>query len=64
MNKVTAQALAKWLEGSERSSPVLLDVREPWEVEIWQIEGALSMPMQTVPNRLSELDLESPIASP
>lgn len=64
MNKVTAQALAKWLEGSERSSPVLLDVREPWEVEISQIEGALSMPMQTVPNRLSELDLESPIASP
>jgi rhodanese-related sulfurtransferase len=61
MNEVTAQALAKWLENSERPRPVLLDVREPWEVDICQIDGALMMPMNTVPDRLSELDPEAPI---
>jgi len=27
------------------SSPVLLDVREPWEMEICRIEGSISLPL-------------------
>lgn len=33
----------------------LLDVREPWEVEICAIPGAVNIPMGTVPGRLAEL---------
>ena len=35
---------------------VLLDVREPWELRIAAIAGALHIPMQDVPDRLAELD--------
>jgi rhodanese-related sulfurtransferase len=35
---------------------VLLDVREPWEFEICHLEGALPMPMASVPARVGELD--------
>ena len=35
---------------------VLLDVREGWELKIAALPGALHIPMQDVPDRLSELD--------
>lgn len=35
--------------------PLLLDVREPWEVEICAIPGAINIPMGTVPGRIGEL---------
>lgn len=35
---------------------VLLDVREPWELKIAAVPGALHIPMQDVPDRLAELD--------
>jgi rhodanese-related sulfurtransferase len=44
------------LNDSATAKPLLLDVREPWEYGICHIEGALSMPMQSVPARLGELD--------
>jgi adenylyltransferase/sulfurtransferase len=37
----------------------LLDVREPWEVAIAQIPGALHIPMGEVPQRLAELDRDA-----
>ncbi|MBW7905116.1 MAG: sulfurtransferase [Phycisphaerae bacterium] len=37
-------------------APVLLDCREPNEVEICRIDGALHIPMRQVAERLSELD--------
>jgi rhodanese-related sulfurtransferase len=42
------------LEGAER--PVLLDVREPWEIEIAHIVGSKNIPMGDVPTRVQELD--------
>ncbi|HLY55949.1 MAG TPA: rhodanese-like domain-containing protein [Stellaceae bacterium] len=39
----------------------LVDVREPWEVELCRIEGALSIPLQTLPARLSELPTDRPV---
>ncbi|HZU44441.1 MAG TPA: rhodanese-like domain-containing protein [Terriglobales bacterium] len=42
------------LEGASR--PVLLDVREPWEIEIARIEGSKNIPMGDVPTRVQELD--------
>jgi rhodanese-related sulfurtransferase len=41
--------------------PTLLDVRQPEEVEIASIEGALCIPMNAVPWRLDEMDQEGEI---
>ena len=40
----------------------ILDVREPWEIEIARVAGAVSMPMRELPRRLAELDAASPVA--
>jgi rhodanese-related sulfurtransferase len=53
--------LADWIADASRASPVMLDVREPWEYQTCHIEGALPMPMNTVPARQEELDPEAPI---
>lgn len=47
------------LEGA--SHPVLLDVREPWEIEIAHIDGSKNIPMGDVPMRVQELDPEEHI---
>ncbi len=36
--------------------PRLIDVREPWEVEIAAIPGATYIPLNQLPQRLAELD--------
>lgn len=45
--------------------PLLLDVREPWEVQLapLQVAGARTacIPMREVPQRLGELDVSQPI---
>jgi rhodanese-related sulfurtransferase len=37
-------------------APLLLDVREDWELEIARVDGALHIPMGDVPARRSEID--------
>lgn len=37
-------------------TPVLLDVREDWELGIARVDGAVHIPMGDVPARLGELD--------
>lgn len=61
MQSVTASKLADSLAQDGRESIVLLDVREPWEFQIGHIDGSVSMPMNTVPGRLSELDPDKPV---
>ncbi len=58
---LTAPALAAWLADPDRPRPLLLDVREPWEFTTCRIEDSRSMPMNDVPARLEELDLDAPI---
>jgi rhodanese-related sulfurtransferase len=36
----------------------VLDVREPWEVELCRIEGSRAMPLDTLPEHLDELPRE------
>ncbi len=38
------------------SPPVLLDVREPWELAIASLPGAISIPLRSLPARIGELD--------
>ena len=56
MHHLTAPELATWLNDPARGKPVLLDVREPWEVALGQLAGAVPIPMRSVPERVSELD--------
>ena len=51
MKQIRARQLADWLADDSRPQPLLLDVREPWEVAQCQIAGSLPMPMHTVPVR-------------
>jgi rhodanese-related sulfurtransferase len=44
-----------------RSEVVLLDVREHVELEIASVEGARHIPMREVPERLADLDRNTPL---
>ncbi|WP_234084009.1 rhodanese-like domain-containing protein [Azonexus sp. R2A61] len=55
MKQLGPVQLAEWLADESRPRPVLVDVREPWEVELCRIEGAEHIPMHTIPLRAGEL---------
>ena len=59
--------LAQWLQrcarapgeaeaAAEACPPVLLDVREPWEVGIASLPGSQNIPMSELPSRIDEVD--------
>lgn len=53
--------LAAWLADAQRSAPLLLDVREPWEVEHCALAGIHPIPMAEIQARAHELDREREI---
>ncbi|QDQ83202.1 rhodanese-like domain-containing protein [Paraburkholderia megapolitana] len=61
MQNLTAPALAEWLADKSRAAPVLLDVREPWEVTTAHIAGSVSIPMREIPARSEELEDDAQI---
>ncbi|RJG03775.1 rhodanese-like domain-containing protein [Noviherbaspirillum sedimenti] len=61
MLQLTAPELAAWLADPLRAPPLLLDVREPHEFTYCHIGDAVSMPMQSVPARLGEMDEDASI---
>ncbi len=54
IDEIGAAELKAWLERDEK--PLVLDVREAWEVQLASIPGATNIPMGEIPARLSELD--------
>jgi len=58
MQHLTTPELTVWIEHAARETLVLLDVREPWTFQACHIDGALTMTMNTIPSKLSELDAE------
>ncbi len=60
-----AAQLAQWR--AEGRQPVLLDVREPWEIATASLAlpdlPMLAIPMQETPARLAELPREQPIVA-
>jgi len=40
----------------------LLDVREPWEIEIASVPQSVKIPMADIPSRHTELDADKPVA--
>lgn len=55
MNQITPQQLQEWLVDPARERPVVLDVRESWEVEICCLPDCICIPMNSVPGRQEEL---------
>ena len=55
ISQLSARDLAAWRADSSREPPFLVDVREPWEFSTCHIDGALLVPLQTLPTRLAEL---------
>jgi rhodanese-related sulfurtransferase len=55
MQQLTAAQLKEWLDDPARDKPVLIDVREPWELDVCRIEGVKPLPMRSIPARFLEL---------
>lgn len=65
--QVRPKDLAQWLQSVRAfGEPVVLDVREPHELQIASIKAdgfiLLTIPMGVIPPRLTELDPQQPIA--
>jgi rhodanese-related sulfurtransferase len=65
LTQVRPSELAGWLQ-AQATEPLVLDVREPWEVNVASVrpEGfeLVTIPMNQVPARLAELPQDRPIA--
>ena len=55
MQQLSPTQLKGWLDDPARGKPVLLDVREPWELDVCRLANTRSMPMRAVPARYPEL---------
>jgi len=67
LTQITPAQLNDWAAQHAGAGPlIVLDVREPWELQTASVKPAgfelLSIPMQGVPTRLSELDRTRPVA--
>ena len=56
MDQITPQQLKAWLDDSSRPRPVLVDVREPWEIAVCRLPESVHVPMNAIPARADELD--------
>lgn len=57
--EIDVDALARMRK--DEAVHALIDVREDWELEICAVDGAVHIPMGTVPDRLGELPKDRPI---
>ncbi len=56
---VTVETLAELRRSG--TSITVLDVREPWEIQICALDGSLNIPMQSVPDRLADVPNDQPV---
>lgn len=63
MREITPRELKAWLDDPARERPVLLDVREPWEVQICALPDSTHIPMREVPARAAELEADAPVVA-
>jgi rhodanese-related sulfurtransferase len=70
MQSIHPAHIDEWLQQASSQAPgvtpVVLDVREPWEMQTASVKAAgfdlVAMPMRSVPARYLELDRNQPIA--
>ena len=61
MQVIKPTELAQWLADASRARPVLLDVREGWEVQTCAMPSITHIPMRDIPARAAELDEDADI---
>jgi rhodanese-related sulfurtransferase len=69
IDQIRPAAFSQWL-ATQEATPVVLDVREPWETQTAFVKpvadapafDVLFMPMQSIPQRLAELPQDRMIA--
>jgi rhodanese-related sulfurtransferase len=59
--EIDAQSLKARLAGDD--APVVLDVREPWEIETAAVDGALCIPLGQLTGRIGEVPKDRPVAA-
>jgi rhodanese-related sulfurtransferase len=67
IDQIQPAQLSDWIAAHAEDGPtVVLDVREPWEVQTACVSAQgfewVQMVMHTIPDRLNELDRDRPIA--
>jgi|SRR5579884_994684 rhodanese-related sulfurtransferase len=60
MQEISVEELGRWRAGGRNF--VLLDVREPFEVQTASLPDAVHIPMRDVPARVNELNPQAEIA--
>lgn len=58
MQQIQPSELFDWLA---EEPPLLLDVREPWEVALCVLPRSVHVPMRDIPARIGELDGSRPV---
>lgn len=53
--QLSPKELAAWRADASREAPLVVDVREPWEVGVCRIEGARAIPMRELPGNVATL---------
>jgi rhodanese-related sulfurtransferase len=61
MKALSVNELNAWLADANAQAPLLLDVREPWEVERAAMPEAVHIPMNQVVARFGEVDVGRPV---
>lgn len=61
MQSIGPDALAAWLGDSQRQQPVLLDVRQSWEVATASLPGIIHIPMNDIPDHLDALPRDADV---
>lgn len=59
-HSITAAEFARKYKAGDLSSAQIIDVREPYEWEMVHLEQAVLIPMNTIPERLQDIDMDQP----
>ena len=58
IREIAPAELAVWRADGNREPPVVVDVREPWELACCALPDVVHVPMREVPGRVGELPRE------
>ncbi len=61
ISQLSPSEVARWRADSSREAPIVVDVREPWEVELCCIDGAVLIPLGEIERRANELPRDRPL---
>ncbi|HYC04772.1 MAG TPA: rhodanese-like domain-containing protein [Azospirillaceae bacterium] len=60
-DEIEVETLDAWLRSGERVA--LLDVREPWEMDLCALDGSLNIPLGSLPSRAGSIPADVPVVT-